>query len=128
MKLKNKTEYVDEIFDDESISEITINKSKFNNCSFKNTRLKEIMTKECNFVECDFSNSYLNASVHENSTFLNFDILPARSLTLTNEDSLKELSSKLSFVLRNDSFDIRPSRPSRGCRMIRRQSISSSPI
>jgi len=40
------------------------------------------------------------------------DILPARSLTLTNEDSLKELSPKFSFVLRNDNFGIRSSRPS----------------
>jgi len=47
---------------------------------------------------------------------------------VTNEDSLKKLAPKLSYVLRNDSFGIRPSRPSRGCRMIRGQSISSRPI
>jgi len=34
---------------------------------------------------------------------------------VTNEDSLKELTPKLFFVLRNDSFGTRPARPSQGC-------------
>ena len=72
MKLQDKSEYVNEIFDNRSLSEGIINQSKFNNCSFRNARLKEIRTRECFFFECD--------------------ILPARSLTLTNEDSLKELA------------------------------------
>jgi hypothetical protein len=56
------------------------------------------------------------------------DILPARSLTLTNEDSLKELSPKFSFVLRNDNFGIRSSRPSRGCLLIKCPSISGRQV
>ncbi|WP_220084770.1 hypothetical protein [Halanaerobium saccharolyticum] len=73
-------------------------------------------------------NKELDDLIDSNISSDYLDILPARSLTLTNEDSLKELSPKLSFILCNDSFGIRPSRPSRGCRMIRGQSISSSPI